>query len=161
MTNTIIYPGTFDPITNGHIDLIQRMSHLFNNVIVAIAANTRKSPVFSLEQRIFLAKQVLTDLPNVTICGFEGLLIDFAKQKQAKIIVRGLRAISDFEYEFQLAGMNRRMHPEIETIFMTPSEQFSYLSASMVREIAQLGGDVGEFVHPIVSKALHEQFKRG
>lgn len=161
MSKKVVYPGTFDPITNGHIDLIDRASELFDEVIVAVAANARKSPVFSLTQRIELAEAVLAPYPNVKICGFEGLLIEFAKKMQAKMIIRGLRAVSDFEYEFQLAGMNRRMEPEIETLFMAPGEQYPFLSATMVREIAELGGDVSEFVHPVVKKALLEKFVRG
>jgi len=151
---TAIYPGTFDPITNGHIDLVIRASKLFDKVIVAIAINPGKKPAFSLDERVDLAKQTLAGLDNVEVCGFEGLLIDVANQKQAKIIIRGLRAVSDFEHEFQLAGMNRRMRPEIETIFLTPAEQFTYISSSLVREIAALGGDVSEFVAPCVMTAL-------
>ncbi|HEC60197.1 hypothetical protein LCGC14_0519900 [marine sediment metagenome] len=154
MITTAIYPGTFDPITNGHIDLVIRASKLFDKVIVAIAINPGKKPAFSLDERVDLAKQTLAGLDNVEVCGFEGLLIDVANQKQAKIIIRGLRAVSDFEHEFQLAGMNRRMRPEIETIFLTPAEQFTYISSSLVREIAALGGDVSEFVAPCVMTAL-------
>jgi pantetheine-phosphate adenylyltransferase len=151
---TAIYPGTFDPITNGHIDLVMRASKLFNKVIVAVAINPGKKPAFNLAERVDLAKQTLIGLDNVEVCGFEGLLIDVANQKQAKVIIRGLRAVSDFEHEFQLAGMNRRMRPEIETLFLTPAEQFTYISSSLVREIAALGGDVSEFVAPCVMAAL-------
>jgi len=151
---TAIYPGTFDPITNGHIDLVMRASKLFNKVIVAVAINPGKKPAFNLAERVDLAKQTLVGLDNVEVCGFEGLLIDVANQKQAKVIIRGLRAVSDFEHEFQLAGMNRRMRPEIETLFLTPAEQFTYISSSLVREIAALGGDVSEFVAPCVMTAL-------
>tara|TARA_R110002050_G_scaffold9504_1_gene33067 strand:- start:209381 stop:209860 length:480 start_codon:yes stop_codon:yes gene_type:complete len=151
---TAIYPGTFDPITNGHIDLVMRASKLFDKVIVAVAINPGKKPAFSLEERVDLAKQTLAGLDNVEVCGFEGLLINVANQKQAKVIIRGLRAVSDFEHEFQLAGMNRRMRPEIETLFLTPAEQFTYISSSLVREIAALGGDVSEFVAPCVMAAL-------
>lgn len=154
MITTAIYPGTFDPITNGHIDLVMRASKLFNKVIVAIAINPSKKPAFSLAERVDLAKQTLSDLDNVEVCGFEGLLIDAATQKQAMVIIRGLRAVSDFEHEFQLAGMNRRMRPEIETLFLTPAEQFTYISSSLVREIAALGGDVSAFVAPCVTVAL-------
>ncbi len=154
MITTAIYPGTFDPITNGHIDLVMRASKLFDKVIVAIAINPGKKPAFSLDERVDLAKQTLVGLNNVEVCGFEGLLIDVANQKQAKVILRGLRAVSDFEHEFQLAGMNRRMRPEIETLFLTPAEQFTYISSSLVREIAALGGDVSEFVAPCVRAAL-------
>lgn len=154
MITTAIYPGTFDPITNGHIDLVMRASKLFNKVIVAVAINPGKKPAFNLAERVDLAKQTLIGLDNVEVCGFEGLLIDVANQKQAKVIIRGLRAVSDFEHEFQLAGMNRRMRPEIETLFLTPAEQFTYISSSLVREIAALGGDVSEFVAPCVMAAL-------
>ena len=154
MITTAIYPGTFDPITNGHIDLVMRASKLFNKVIVAVAINPGKKPAFNLAERVDLAKQTLAGLDNVEVCGFEGLLIDVANQKQAKVIIRGLRAVSDFEHEFQLAGMNRRMRPEIETLFLTPAEQFTYISSSLVREIAALGGDVSEFVAPCVMTAL-------
>lgn len=154
MITTAIYPGTFDPITNGHIDLVMRASKLFNKVIVAVAINPGKKPAFNLAERVDLAKQTLVGLDNVEVCGFEGLLIDVANQKQAKVIIRGLRAVSDFEHEFQLAGMNRRMRPEIETLFLTPAEQFTYISSSLVREIAALGGDVSEFVAPCVMTAL-------
>ena len=154
MITTAIYPGTFDPITNGHIDLVMRASKLFNKVIVAVAINPGKKPAFNLAERVDLAKQTLAGLDNVEVCGFEGLLIDVANQKQAKVIIRGLRAVSDFEHEFQLAGMNRRMRPEIETLFLTPAEQFTYISSSLVREIAALGGDVSEFVAPCVMAAL-------
>jgi len=151
---TAIYPGTFDPITNGHIDLVHRASKLFDRVIVAVAVNPSKQPVFNLDERVALVKETLADIANVESCGFEGLLIDFAKQNNATVIVRGLRAVSDFEHEFQLAGMNRKMDPEIETLFLTPAEQFSYISSSLVREIARLGGNVSEFVAPSVLSAL-------
>ena len=157
MITTAIYPGTFDPVTNGHIDLVMRASKLFDRVIVAVAINPGKTPTFSLEERVALAEQTLADLANVEVCGFEGLLVDVAKQKGAKVIIRGLRAVSDFEHEFQLAGMNRRMQPDVETLFLTPAEQFSYISSSLVREIAALGGDVSEFAAPCVVKALNEK----
>jgi len=154
---TAIYPGTFDPITNGHIDLVIRASKLFEHVIVAVAINPTKTPAFSLATRVDLAKQTLADLPNVEVCGFEGLLVDIAREKQAQVIIRGLRAVSDFEHEFQLAGMNRHMEPNVETMFLTPAEQFSYISSSLVREVAALGGDVSAFVAPCVAKALAER----
>ena len=154
MNTTAIYPGTFDPITNGHIDLVVRASKLFDRVIVAIAINPSKKPTFTLEERVDLAKQTLAGIDNVEVCGFEGLLVDVAKQKGASVIIRGLRAVSDFEHEFQLAGMNRKMQPDVETMFLTPAEQFSYISSSLVREIAALGGDVSEFVAPCVKDAL-------
>lgn len=147
MNNIAIYPGTFDPITRGHSDLVERSSKLFDRVIVALAANPGKTPVFSLEERIGLAQTALADYDNVEISGFDGLLVDFAHQMGANIIVRGLRAVSDFEYEFQLAGMNRKLAPDIETLFLTPAEQYTYISSSLVREVASLGGDVSPFVH--------------
>jgi len=154
VNTTAIYPGTFDPITNGHIDLVVRASKLFDRIIVAVAINPSKKPTFTLEERVDLAKQTLAGIDNVEICGFEGLLVDVAKQRGANVIIRGLRAVSDFEHEFQLAGMNRKMQPEVETLFLTPAEQFSYISSSLVREIATLGGDVSQFVAPCVKAAL-------
>ena len=151
---TIVYPGTFDPITNGHIDLVHRASKLFEHVIVAVAINPTKTPAFNLAERVVLAKKTLADLPNVEVCGFDGLLVDIAREKQAQVIIRGLRAVSDFEHEFQLAGMNRHMEPNVETMFLTPAEQFSYISSSLVREVAALGGDVSAFVAPCVAQAL-------
>ena len=156
MKTTVIYPGTFDPITNGHIDLVNRASKLFEHVIVAVAINPTKTPAFTLEKRVNLAKQTLAGLPNVEVCGFEGLLVDIAREKKAQVIIRGLRAVSDFEHEFQLAGMNRHMEPNVETMFLTPAEQFSYISSSLVREVAELGGDVSAFVAPCVVEALAE-----
>ncbi len=154
MNTTVIYPGTFDPITNGHIDLVHRASKLFDRVIVAIAINPSKAPTFSLQERVKLAEQTLAGFSNVEVCGFEGLLIDVAKEKGANVILRGLRAVSDFEHEFQLAGMNRKMQPDVETLFLTPAEQYTYISSSLVREIAALGGDVSDFVPPCVVLAL-------
>ncbi|MHA7840366.1 MAG: pantetheine-phosphate adenylyltransferase [Gammaproteobacteria bacterium] len=154
MNKTVIYPGTFDPITKGHEDLVERASHLFPKVIVAIAKNSAKSPVLPYETRIKLATTVLQPLSNVEVCGFEELLVDFARKKEANVILRGLRAVSDFEYEFQLASMNRNIAPELETIFLTPAEQYSYISSSLVREVALLGGDVSQFVEPVVMDAL-------
>ena len=153
---TAVYPGTFDPITNGHIDLVQRAARLFDRVIVAIAANPGKTPAFSLEQRVRLAQEVLSDLPNVEVCSFDSLLVNFLHQRGADVILRGLRAVSDFEYEFQLASMNRQLAPDIETVFLTPAEQYAFVSSSLVREIAGLGGDVSAFVHPRVVAALRE-----
>ena len=150
-----IYPGTFDPITNGHTDLIQRAAKLFDKVIVAVAASTGKRPRFSLDQRVDLANKVLSGLDRVEIIDFDTLLVDFTRQCKADVILRGLRAVSDFEYEFQLAGMNRRLAPEVETMFLTPAEQFAYISSSLVKEIAALGGNVSEFVHPLVVEALN------
>jgi pantetheine-phosphate adenylyltransferase len=157
MKTTAIYPGTFDPITNGHIDLVIRASKLFEQVIVAVAINPTKKPAFTLIERVDLAKQTLQYLPNVEVCGFEGLLVDAAREKGAQVIIRGLRAVSDFEHEFQLAGMNRHMEPNVETMFLTPAEQFSYISSSLVREVSMLGGDVSAFVAPCVAEALNNK----
>lgn len=151
---TAVYPGTFDPITNGHTDLVQRAARLFDRVIVAVAANPGKAPAFALEQRVGLARTVLADLTNVEVCSFDSLLVDFLHRREASIILRGLRAVSDFEYEFQLASMNRQLAPDIETVFLTPAEQYAFVSSSLVREIAALGGDVSAFVHPEVVAAL-------
>ncbi|MCK5876703.1 MAG: pantetheine-phosphate adenylyltransferase [Candidatus Marithrix sp.] len=149
-----IYPGTFDPITNGHIDIVKRAAFLFEHVTVAIAANPSKAPTFSLEKRVELANSVLADIDNITVYSFNGLLADFAKQCGVQVIVRGLRAVSDFEYEFQMAGMNRTLIPNIETIFLTPATKYTFISSSLVREIASLGGNINEFVHPQVYAAL-------
>jgi pantetheine-phosphate adenylyltransferase len=149
-----MYPGTFDPITNGHHDLVRRAASIFDHLIVAIAANPGKTPIFPLETRISLAQRVLQDVPNVEVIGYAELTIEFARKHEASVIVRGLRAISDFEFEFQLANMNRHLDRRIETVFMTPQEQFTFISSSLVREIAHLGGDVHEFVHPIVENEL-------
>ena len=154
MQNMAIYPGTFDPLTNGHVDLIQRASKLFDNVIIAIAENLDKKPLFSLEKRVELAEQTLSKLNNVRVKGFNNLLTDFAKQQQATIIIRGLRAVSDFDFEFQLAGMNRKLAPGIETVFLPTGEAFSSISSSLVKEIAKLKGDVSQFVPPNVLTAL-------
>ena len=155
MKITAIYPGTFDPITNGHVDLVQRACRLFDHVIVAIAAGSSgaKAPVFTLDERVALAQEVLTECDNIEVCGFDTLLVDFMQEKGAGVIIRGLRAVSDFEYEFQLASMNRKLAPEVETVFLTPAEQFSFISSSLVREIASLGGDVSPFVHAKVATA--------
>lgn len=155
MKKTAIYPGTFDPITNGHLDIIERAANLFNHVIVAVAENAYKSPRFSLENRVMLAKEVLAHLPNIEVAGFNSLLVKFADERGASVIVRGLRAVSDFEYEFQLASMNRRIAPQLETVFLTPAEKYSFISSTLVREIASLGGDVSQFVHPKVAQALN------
>ncbi|WP_455217705.1 pantetheine-phosphate adenylyltransferase [Kaarinaea lacus] len=154
MSTTVIYPGTFDPITNGHVDLVQRACRMFDKVVVAVAAGSAKQPVFTLDERVVLASEVLGGCDNVEICGFDTLLVDFMKQKQAQVILRGLRAVSDFEYEFQLASMNRHLAPDVETVFLTPAEQFSYISSSLVREIAALGGDISPFVPAQVATAL-------
>jgi len=149
-----VYPGTFDPITRGHEDLVRRAARLFGEVVVAVADSRTKQPFFSLDERVEMAASVLADCPNVRVTGFSGLLIHFLQQQDAYIILRGLRAVSDFEYEFQLAGMNRNLYPNVETIFLTPSEQYMFISASMVREIALLGGDVSQFVQPAVCARL-------
>lgn len=160
MKTKVIYPGTFDPMTNGHLDLVQRAARLFETVIVAVAKNPSKAPAFSVDERIRLAKAVLNDLHNVQVQGFDGLLIDCAKEYKAQVILRGLRAVSDFEYEFQLASMNRKMMPDLETLFLTPAEQHSFISANLVREIASLGGNVAQFVPAVVAEALQTKFKR-
>jgi pantetheine-phosphate adenylyltransferase len=154
MKRRALYPGTFDPITNGHQDLVRRAAALFDHVIVAIAGNPNKAPLFSLEERVDLARRVVHDLRNVEVLGYSGLTVDFARQHKVGVIIRGLRAVSDFEFEFQLATMSRHMAREIETVFLTPQEQFTFISSSMVREIAILGGDVHEFVDPIVEAEL-------
>ena len=151
-----LYPGTFDPITNGHIDLVKRASNLFDKVIVAIASNSKKQPRFALEKRIELAQEVLVGCPNVTVKGFNVLLVDFAREENATILIRGLRAVSDFEYEFQLASMNRNLAPDIESVFLMPADEYSFISSSLVKEVATLGGDISSFVHPLVNKALKE-----
>ncbi|HEY8158937.1 MAG TPA: pantetheine-phosphate adenylyltransferase [Methylobacter sp.] len=159
MQTIAIYPGTFDPITNGHLDLIARASRLYHKVIVAVAVNRGKAPLFSLEERVNLAKAVVSEFPNVEVIGFDNLLVECAKQQGANVILRGLRAVSDFEYEFQLAGMNRRLAPELETVFLTPAEQYEFISSSMIREIAQLNGDVSCFVPDLVHQSLINKFK--
>jgi pantetheine-phosphate adenylyltransferase len=154
-----VYPGTFDPLTRGHEDLVRRAATLFDKVILAIADNKAKRPFFTLEERIAMAKEVLRDMKNVEIVGFASLLTEFVRKQGARVVLRGLRAVSDFEYEFQLAGMNRNLYPEMETVFLTPSEQHMFISATLVREIATLGGDVSEFVHPSVAKRLKQKSK--
>jgi len=155
MTVVAVYPGTFDPITNGHSDLVHRAAGLFDKVIVGIAANPSKTPLFDLAQRVTMAEQVLSHFENVEVCGFSELLVDFVKAKKAKVILRGLRAVSDFEYEMQLASMNRHLEHTLETVFMTPSEETSFISASLVKEIALHGGDVSPFVHKRIVEALN------
>ena len=157
---TIVYPGTFDPITNGHIDLVERASRLFDKIVLAIATSQRKGPLFDIDERIKLASDALSHLPNVEVRGFDYLLVNFVKDCKADAIMRGLRAVSDFEYEFQLANMNRALSPNIESVFLTPAERFSYISSSLVREISSLNGDVSKFVPPNVAAALNEKFKR-
>ena len=154
MSVIAVYPGTFDPITNGHSDLVQRASRLFDRVIVAIASNPAKTPLFNLDNRVNKATVVLAEIDNVEVCGFSDLLVHFAQQCNANVILRGLRAVSDFEFEMQLASMNRRLDNRIETVFMTPSEETSFISASLVKEIALHGGDVADFVHKAVVEEL-------
>jgi pantetheine-phosphate adenylyltransferase len=149
-----VYPGTFDPLTKGHEDLVARAAKLFGEVIVAVAHSQAKRPFFTLEERVGLAREILAAHPNVKVMGFTGLLSDFLDMHQASVILRGLRAVSDFEYEFQMAGMNRRLNPGVETMFLTPSDKYMFISATIVREIAVLGGDVSEFVHPLTMRAL-------
>lgn len=159
MNITAIYPGTFDPITNGHLDLIHRASKLYPKVIVAVAESRGKLPLFSLAERVALIEAVVAEFSNVEVIGFNNLLVDCAKSHGASVIIRGLRAVSDFEYEFQLAGMNRRLSPEIETVFLTPAEQYEFISSSMIREIAKLNGDVSSFVPDRVRLQLINKFK--
>ncbi len=159
MKNIAVYPGTFDPITYGHVDLVERASHLFDKIIVAVAANENKNPLFSLEERVGLCAHVLKKYQNVEVRGFESLLTDFAQQHQANILLRGLRAVSDFDYEFQLASMNRCLAPKIESLFLMPAENYTYLSSRLVREIASLGGDVKQFVPDVVFEALNKKLK--
>ena len=155
---TAIYPGTFDPITNGHLDLVARAAQLYPQVIIAIASNKTKAPLFSLSERVALAQEVTTHFLNVRVIGFDNLLVDCAREHGAQVILRGLRAVSDFEYEFQLAGMNRRLAPELETVFLTPAEQYEFISSSMIREIARLQGNVSHFVAEKVHEKLIEKF---
>lgn len=157
-SQTVIYPGTFDPITNGHVDLTERAARLFDRVVVAIAHSEKKTPLFTLEQRVALCQSSLAHLDNVEVVGFSNLLTEFAKSQKASCVLRGLRAVADFEYEFQLANMNRAMNPEFESIFLTPSEDLSYISSSLVREIASLNGDISPFVPPQVATALEQRF---
>ena len=161
MTVSAMYPGTFDPITLGHEDLVRRAAVLFDNVVVAIAANTgSKTPMFSVDERVDMARAALDDLPNVEVKRYGGLTVDFAKEHGLRVIVRGLRAVSDFEYEFQLANMNRHLTDEVETAFLTPTEKYTFISSSLVREVAELGGDVSEFVSAKVKQALMERCGR-
>jgi pantetheine-phosphate adenylyltransferase len=155
-----VYPGTFDPITRGHEDLVRRAVRLFDEVVVAVAASRNKQPFFDMEERVAMVREVLADVPRVRVEGFAGLLIDFVASQRGVAVLRGLRAASDFEYEFQLAGMNRNLKPDIETLFLTPSDQYMFISASMIREIAQLGGNITPFVHPLVAKRLSEKISK-
>jgi pantetheine-phosphate adenylyltransferase len=154
----VVYPGTFDPITNGHVDLVERACRLFDRVVLAIASSERKGPLFTLQERIELANASLAHVPNVEVRGFDYLLVNFVRDSNACAVIRGLRAVSDFEYEFQLANMNRALAPDVESVFLTPSEKLSYISSSLVREIASLRGDITPFVPPVVARALKARF---
>ena len=154
-----VYPGTFDPLTRGHEDLVRRAARLFDTLIVGVADSKAKRTFFTMRERVDMAREVLGELKNVQVVGFSGLLIDFIRQHRAHVVLRGLRAVSDFEYEFQLAGMNRSLYPDFETMFLTPSEQHMFISATLVREIAVLGGDVGKFVHPVVGAKIAAKVK--
>ncbi|MAV85694.1 MAG: pantetheine-phosphate adenylyltransferase [Gammaproteobacteria bacterium] len=154
-----VYPGTFDPMTMGHVDLVKRASKLFDIVIIAIASSDSKKPMFSLEERIEIGNKIFADDPKVEVVGFSGLLVNFAKDNDANILIRGLRVVADFEYEFQLANMNRAMSPDIESVFLTPKEEYSYISSSLVKEIATMGGDVTRFVDAVTLEALNQKIK--
>jgi pantetheine-phosphate adenylyltransferase len=156
---TVVYPGTFNPITNGHTDLVKRASRIFDRVIVAIGSSSQKATEVSLDLRVELAREVLANIPNVEVCSFTGLLTSFVKSRDANLILRGLRTVADFEYEFQLVGMNRVLDPSIETVFLAPAEHLAYISSTLVREIASLGGDISQFVDPVVVKAMPEMLK--
>lgn len=160
MGSRAMYPGTFDPLTNGHDDLVRRACRIFDHVVVAIAANPGKAPLLPLEQRMDLARRVLADVPNVEVAGYSGLTVNFAREHRLNAIVRGLRAVSDFEFEFQLATMNRHLSSEVETVFLTPTEQFNFISSTLIREIASLGGDIREFVHPLVAEAIGQRLAK-
>jgi len=151
---TVVYPGTFDPFTRGHEDLVRRAARLFDRVVVGVAKGESKRPLFTLDERVAMAREVVADVPNATVVGFDTLLMRFVESHGARAVLRGLRAVSDFEYEFQMAGMNRRLWPEVETLFLTPSEQYMFISATIVREVARFGGDVSSFVHPAVAARL-------
>lgn len=159
MLKIAVYPGTFDPLTSGHEDLVKRATRIFDEIVVAVALAGHKKPFFDLDERVAIAQKVFANMPNVRVLGFSGLLMDFVAAQNSHIVLRGLRAVSDFEYEFQLAGMNRNLDPKIETVFMTPAEQFMFISASMVREIAMLGGDVSPFVPPLVMEKLKKKIQ--
>ena len=157
-TQTVVYPGTFDPITNGHIDLVERAARLFDQVVVAIAESQKKRPLFDLEERVALSQQSLHHLDNVKVAGFSGLLTDFVSEQGSNCVLRGLRAVADFEYEFQLANMNRAIKPDFESVFLTPAEDLAYISSSLVREIASMGGNISPFVAEPVAMALQQKF---
>ena len=157
MSRSAIYPGTFDPITNGHTDLVRRAAGIFDHVLVAVASNPGKTPMFTLEERVELARRVLADVPNVEVTGYGGLTVDLMRQRGIKVVVRGLRAVSDFEFEFQLANMQRHLLRDMETVFLTPKEQFTFISSTLIREIATYGGDASEFVAPLVAAELRKK----
>lgn len=159
MKKTVLYPGTFDPITKGHMDLVDRACRLFDKVVIAIAHSPAKKPLFSLDERVAMVRMIFADNPQVEVLGFRGLLANFAKENNAIAVLRGIRAVSDFEFEFQLANMNRHLDPDLESIFLTPSEKYSYISSSLVREVASLGGDISAFVDERVEQALFDKFK--
>ena len=160
MNHTVVYPGSFDPITLGHEDLIRRASNVFDRLIVAVADSFAKRPLFTRDERVEMAREVLKDVANVEVIGFSGLLMKFVQEHKARVVIRGLRAVSDFEYEFQLAGMNRGLYPGVETFFLTPGEQYMFISATIVREISVLGGDVSKFVPPVVARRLAAKIKQ-
>jgi pantetheine-phosphate adenylyltransferase len=159
MNNKAVYPGTFDPMTLGHEDLVRRAARLFGHVVLAVADSRTKRPLFTLAERIDMAQAVLGDVKNVTVVGFSGLLMQFVREHDARVVLRGVRAVSDFDYEFQLAGMNRKMYPDVETVFMTPGEEHMFLSATLVREISVMGGDVSKFVSPLIASRLKAKIK--
>ncbi len=160
MNITAIYPGTFDPISLGHTDLVHRAARLFDHVIVGVAYSYQKSTLFSLDERVSMTQHVLADIPNLQVLSFDGLLINFAQEQNASVLLRGMRAVSDFEFEFQLASMNRSLAPDIESLFLTPTEEYSFLSSTLIREVSRLGGDISKFVHPHIETALNKKFKR-
>jgi pantetheine-phosphate adenylyltransferase len=160
MKSSAVYPGTFDPMTRGHEDIVRRAASIFDHVVVAIAANPNKTPAFDIAQRVELARGVLADLKNIEVVGYTGLTVEFARARNLSVVVRGLRAVSDFEFEFQLANMGRHLQPDIETMFMVPKEQFTFISSTLVREIALLGGDISHFVHPLVEAAFKRKLAR-
>jgi len=159
MNNKAVYPGTFDPMTLGHEDLVRRAARLFDHVVLAVADSRTKRPLFSLAERIDMARDALSDVNNVTVEGFSGLLMNFVQEHGARVVMRGVRAVSDFDYEFQLAGMNRKLYPDVETVFMTPGEEHMFLSATLVREISVMGGDVSKFVSPVIADRLKIKIK--
>ena len=160
MKTRAVYPGTFDPFTRGHEDIVRRAAGIFEHVVVAIAANPNKTPTFDIEQRVILARGVLADLKNIEVVGYSGLTVEFARSNHISVVVRGLRAVSDFEFEFQLANMGRHLEPDVETMFMVPKEQFTFISSTLVREIAMLGGNISHFVHPLVEAAFKRRLKK-